>query len=206
MIAYVRGILACVGADFVIVEAGGLGYRIFIPASTLQRLPAVGQEVKLFTHHHVREDAMVLYGFLTLEEQEIFLHLIAISGIGPKGALTMLGALQPAQFIQAILQGDVNALTQISGVGKKTAQRLVLELKDKLFTLTEGLPADWQQGIAELPGYRQDEAYEALLALGYTAQEAGRALAEVRRQAAPDATSDALIRQALRLLMTREVK
>lgn len=204
MIAYVRGSLVFAGSDFVIAEAGGLGYRIYISASTFQRLPAIGQEVKLYTYHHVREDAMVLFGFLTMDEYEIFMHLIGVSGIGPKGALVMLGALQPQQFIQAVVSGDVNVLTQISGVGKKTAQRLVLELKDKLSSLSEGtgttspLPAD-----SAVTG--QDEAYEALLTLGYTSQEATRALTEVRRDSAPDASSDSLIRQALRIMM-REVK
>lgn len=200
MIAYVRGQLACIGADFIISEAGGLGYHIFVPASTFQRLPVVGQEIKLFTYHHVREDAMVLYGFLTREEQEIFMHLIAISGIGPKGALTMLGALQPRQFIQSIVSGDVNALTQISGVGKKTAQRLILELKDKLSSLTGAENMDIRQS-AEVDAGGHDDAYEALLALGYTSQEAGRALAEVRRHSAQDTSSDILVRQALRFLM-----
>lgn len=204
MIAYIRGILACTGSDFIVAEAGGIGYRIFVSASTFQRLPGAGQEVKLFTYQHVREDAIVLYGFLTVEEQDIFLHLIAVSGIGPKGALGMLGALQPQQFIQAIAAGDVNALTQIPGVGKKTAQRLVLELKDKLSSLPASGDTAWTQP-AELSADGQDEAYEALLALGYTAQEAGRALGEVRRQSPPDATAEMLIRQALRL-MTREVK
>lgn len=203
MIAYVRGILTCLGSDFVVLEANGLGYQIFVSASIFPRLPALGQEVKLFTYHHVREDAMLLYGFLTMEEQEIFMHLIAVSGIGPKGALTMLGALQPQQFVQAIVQGDVHVLTQISGVGKKTAQRLVLELKDKLSSLSGeeemGLPQP-----ADMAGDGQDDAYEALLALGYTSQEAGRALAEVRRQSAEKVSSDVLVRQALRLLMTRE--
>ena len=204
MIAYVRGSLVSTGSDFVIVEAGGLGYRIYISAATFQRLPAIGQEVKIFTYHHVREDAMVLFGFLMLEEYEIFMHLIGISGIGPKGALVMLGALPPQQFIQAVVSGDVNVLTQISGVGKKTAQRLVLELKDKLSSLSEGtgvvppLPA-------ELAATGQNEAYEALLALGYTSQEATSALTEARRVSAPDASSDSLVRQALRIMM-REVK
>ncbi len=204
MIAYVRGSLICTGPDFVIAEAGGLGYRIYVSASTFQRLPASGQEVKLFTYHHVREDAMVLFGFLTMEEYEIFMHLIGISGIGPKGALVMLGALQPRQFIQAVVAGDENVLTRISGVGKKTAQRLVLELKDKLAALSaETGPASPLPADAAVMG--QDEAYEALLALGYTSQEAARALTEIRRDAAPDASSDLLIRQALRIMM-REVR
>lgn len=204
MIAYVRGILVCIGSDYVIAEAGGLGYRIYVSASTFQRLPAVGKEVKLLTYHHVREDAMVLFGFLTMDEYEIFLQLIGISGIGPKGALIMLGALQPQQFIQAVVSGDVNVLTQISGVGKKTAQRLVLELKDKLSALADGtemvMPHPEDSALNEA-----DEAYEALLALGYTSQEATRSLAEARRVLAPDAPSESLIRQALRLMM-REVK
>lgn len=205
MIAYVRGQLACIGTDFIILEAGGLGYRIFVSASAFQRLPAVGQEIKLFTYHHVREDAMVLYGFLTREEEEIFMHLIAISGIGPKGALTILGALEPRQLIQSIVSGDVNALTQIPGIGKKTAQRLILELRDKLSSLPATESMDVQRP-ADMAGGGHGDAYEALLALGYTSQEAGRALVEVRRQSAGDLTCDAFVRQALRFLMTREVK
>jgi len=202
VIAYVRGILSQIGTDFVIVEAGGLGYQVFVPSSTLQRLPNVGQELKLCTHHHVREDAIVLYGFLNSEEQAIFMHLIAISGIGPKGALAMIGALQPGRFVQAVAFGDVDALTQIPGVGKKTAQRLVLELKDKLSALQGGtIPEEAFLRNADTPT-SEGEAYEALLALGYTTQEAARALAEVRRNLPEDTASDILVRQALRVLMT----
>lgn len=206
MIAYVRGILSYIGSDFVIIETAGLGYQIFIPMSTLQRLPAIGQELKLFTHHHVREDAIVLFGFLTPEEQAIFMHLISVSGIGPKGAITMLGALQPGRFVQAISLGDVNALMQIPGVGKKTAQRLVLELKDKLQAADAGTIQEEMKICSQTAGSVEDEAYEALLALGYTAQEAGRVLAEVRRDLPEDASSDMLVRQALRAMMTRGVK
>lgn len=206
MIAYVRGILSQVGTDFAIVEAGGLGYQVFITSSALQRLPALGQEIKLFTYHYIREDAMVLYGFLNIEEQAIFMHLISISGIGPKGALSMLGSLQPGQFVQAVVLGDVEALTQIPGVGKKTAQRLVLELKDKVSALPGVDNCDTSLMRKEVSTSSQGEAYEALLALGYTTQEAGYALTEVRRNLPEDTVSDILVRQALRVLMTREVR
>lgn len=206
MIAYIRGILSQLGNDFIIVEAAGLGYQIFVAASTLQRLPALGQEVKVFTYHCVREDAMTLYGFINTEEQAVFMHLISISGIGPKGALTMLGALDPGRFVQAVAMGDVDALTKIPGVGKKTAQRLVLELKDKINILLGSSVHEVVHQSMETASSSQGEAYEALLALGYTVQEAGHALTEVRRNLPAETASDTLVRQALRVLMTREGK
>jgi holliday junction DNA helicase RuvA len=206
VIAYVRGTLTHIGSEYIVVEAGGLGYRIFVPGSTIGRLPVVGQEIKLHTYHHVREDAMTLFGFLTHDEHDIFNHLISVSGIGPKGALTILGGLEPHQFIQAVIQGELQVLTKISGIGKKTAERLILELKDKLGTLAACNVSLNHESRIDATVYGGDEAFEALVALGYTSQEANRALTEARKCLPSTAPVDALIRQALRSVMTREVK
>jgi Holliday junction DNA helicase RuvA len=206
LIAYIRGPLESKGPDYVIVEAAGLGYRVFVPGSIMQKLPLIGQEVKLHTYYHVREDAIMLYGFLTTEELTIFTQLISVSGIGPKVALSILGALPPQQFVRAIAHGELTALVQVPGVGKKTAQRLVLELKDKfpLGDTTSDVPAGI--GAETVTSTEQEDAMAALLALGYTLQEAGRALQEARRSLPADAAVDQLIRQALRAVTTREGK
>ena len=131
MIALVRGTLAYKSIDHVIVDVGGVGYRLSIPLSTFYSLPESG-EVSLFTHTHVREDALLLYGFLTLEEKDLFVILIGISGIGPKLAINILSHIPAGELKRAIAAGDIKRLSGLPGIGKKTAERLVLELKDKV--------------------------------------------------------------------------
>lgn len=168
MIGYVRGKVVQLVPDCCLIEVQGIGYRVFIPASTREEL-TVGREAVLYTYLHVREDALLLYGFGTQEEHDLFLKLVSVSGIGPKVGIGILSAIKPAAFVQAISNKDLSVLTSISGIGKKTAERIVLELKDKIGSFAANNEADItiSQGDESL----QQQAIEALLALGYNQAE-----------------------------------
>ena len=179
MYAYIRGILEEVDNQRVVVEANGVGYLIFVPNSVLHRLPPAGERIRLFTYFHLREDTQELYGFLEQEEKRFFEKLITVSGVGPKAALGMLSAFSARQLATAIVTGDRKLLCTAPGIGKKTAERILLELKDKIDqnALAEG-------GAAPVPTVQWNEermeALEALQALGYPAAEAEHALAGVQ--------------------------
>ena len=158
MYAYISGKLEGVAEDAVIIDNHGIGYQILVPSSTLDRLPSVGGEVKVYTYLQVREDAMVLFGFLTKEELELFKRLITVTGIGPKGALAILGTLSVDDLRFAILSGDAKAIAAAPGIGVKTAQRVILDLKDRMdfleaFEGTAGQPR--RRGGQERSGRRE---------------------------------------------------
>ncbi|MCH4157727.1 MAG: Holliday junction branch migration protein RuvA [Acidaminococcaceae bacterium] len=181
MIGSVTGQVAYVSSDYCLVEtSGGVGYRIFMPATQLTSL-TVGQEVKVLTSTIVREDAILLYGFLTREYYNLFTLLLTVNGIGPKGARGILSAVKPDAFYLAIQSRDVKALTKLPGIGKKTAERMVLELKDKVGGLTgsetEGTDVAAAFGAAE--GSPVNEALEVLTSLGYTNSEILPALQKI---------------------------
>ena len=132
VISYIRGPLEEKREDSVVVEAGNIGYRIFIPSSVLGELPGLGEEVKIYTYFSVREDGMSLYGFLSKQDLEMFRQLIGVNGVGPKSALGILSALKPDVLRMAVLSGDAKAISKAPGVGAKTAQRIILDLKDKV--------------------------------------------------------------------------
>ena len=201
MIAMVKGILMEKGeGEAVVMTSGGLGLRMMCSMNTLSGLPQSGAECTLYTHMNVREDAMELFGFLKREERDMFRRLISVSGIGPKSALAILGSMPLSDLRLAILTGDANALSRAPGIGKKTAQRLSLELKDKLAqdALAGGVSMDDIVITADVDAPVQDAVSEAMLALkslGYTPQEAANALKGVKGQAD---TPDELIKLALR--------
>lgn len=198
MIAFVEGTLAEVSIDGAVVDVGGLGYRLLMPASALRHLPAVGERVRLHAHLHVREDAMVLFGFASAEQRETFRVLLGVSGIGPKGALAVLGAYEPDAFRRAIAAEDLDALTLIPGVGKKTAARMVLELREKL-----GLPgADGIPGATPRRRTALAEVRGALLSLGYSAAEASAAVDALGAANGHDEPVEELLRRALKELAT----
>jgi Holliday junction DNA helicase RuvA len=176
MYAYIHGILDEVENQRVVIDANGVGYLIFVPNSILHRLPPRGEKVKLFTFFYQREDSQELYGFLEKEEKQFFEKLITVSGVGPKAALNMLSAFTGRQLAVAIVTGDRRLLCTAPGIGKKTAERIILELKDKIDN-----EAITSQGETPVPITRWNnermEALEALQALGYPAAEAERALA-----------------------------
>ena len=132
MYAYIKGELAEINTDHIVIEAGGIGYQVFISLQTFDYLPSVGENLKIYTYLYLREDAMILYGFLTKDDLELFKLLISVSGIGPKGGLAILSTLEADDLRFAILSGDAKAISKAPGVGGKTAQRVILELKDKL--------------------------------------------------------------------------
>lgn len=195
MIALLTGTLALKEADRVVVKtASGVGYECFVPTRSLASLPPTGQTVELHTHLAVREDALTLFGFVTAEERRVFQRLITASGVGPKLALAMLSQLSAERIVRAIREHDLAALSSVSGVGKKTAERVVLELKDK----TDDLKGEARGERREA----SDAATRALVKLGYSATEADDA---VRRVLAKDGARETaeLVKSALTFLAGR---
>lgn len=178
MYSYIKGRLTELEEDRIVVEAGGIGYNVYTTAQTFHYLPSVGEEVKVYTYLHIREDAMILYGFLTKDDLRIFKLLIGVNGIGPKGALAILSVMTTDDLRFAVLGDDAKAISRAPGVGAKTAQRLILELKDKL-SLEDAfeLKSEHVQQAAESSAKgAKNEAVQALVALGYSSSEALKAI------------------------------
>ena len=197
MISYVRGVLDYKEPNLVIVDINGIGYEVFVPLSTYQKLPAVGGQVKLHTYHHVREDAMQLYGFLSSEEKEVFELVLSISGVGTKVALSILSFISVNEFRRAIAQGDMKTLTKIPGIGKKSAERMVLELKDKIGDIHID-----ERMLRLLEAESTNDAVSALLTLGASQSAAEYAVYRAERLLGEEAKIEDLIAQALKLLGT----
>ena len=179
MIGYLRGRLRSAQPELVIVDVGGVGYEVHVPLSTWYEIEALAAsdenaEVELVIHTHVRDDALQLYGFASDRERQLFLRLIAVSGIGPRLAQTILSGMPPGDFVAALGRGDVRALTTIPGVGKKTAERMVLELKDKVRDLAGPDQPKAARGA-------EDDLVAALVNLGYKASAAEKAVSSVER-------------------------
>lgn len=182
MISYIRGELAAIEPEKVIVDVNGVGYGIYIPAQAMNRLPSIGSEVKLHTYLNVKEDAMQLFGFLTRDDLEVFKLVIGVSGIGPKGGLNILSQLSPNDLRFAVVSNDVKAIQAAPGIGKKTAEKLIIELKDKLKledVLEQESIAGEQAKTTDLVGEVQAEAVQALVALGYGSTESLQAVKKV---------------------------
>lgn len=173
MIAYIKGIVTHRLVEAVYVNVHDVGYRVYVPSSVQSHLQ-VGEETCLYTYTNVREDAIQLYGFLTIEDYELFLMLISVSGVGPKLGLGILSAISPDQFVGLIISGDTKGLQKLPGIGKKSAERLVLELKDKIESLGIAgtfTPSGTISALVKAPVGVTEEVVEALMALGYSAQE-----------------------------------
>lgn len=198
MFYYLSGVLTLPDPSTAVIDCGGVGFKLTVSSCTLQKLAGKdGQTVKLFTHMDVKEDALELYGFYTEAEQESFRKLITVSGVGPKAAIAVLSALSPERLAQAVSAGDTKAITAANGVGKKIAERIILELKDKL-----GVPGlggiESESGFAAPIGDNASDALSALLVLGYSRSEANAAI----RAADPAGKSvEDIIKKALSLLM-----
>jgi Holliday junction DNA helicase RuvA len=175
MIASLKGRLESLGGDGAVIDVGGIGFRVYMPTSTLTTLGAVGSEVKLHTHLHLREDNATLYGFASAEELGLFRVLIGISGLGPRLALAVLSAMSTESLAAAVTTGNADLLTGIPGIGKKMANRLVLELKDKL-------GAGWAIAPAAQVAQENADVLAALTSLGYSVSEATRAVASLTRE------------------------
>lgn len=200
MITYIKGTVEEIGTDCVVLDHHGMGYRILVPGNVPKQLPEQGQEVKLHTYFHVREDAMQLFGFLAKGDLEMFRLLITVSGIGPKGALGILSVLSANDLKFAILAGDVKTISSAPGIGKKTAEKTVLELKDKVKledAFEEKLKETEDVDGRDLQGVRQD-AVEALVALGYSQTEALKAVREI--DITPDMDAEQVLKLGLKKL------
>lgn len=195
MYYYIKGKYITKSDSFAVIEAGGIGYKIYTSALNLEKMPSPGSELTMYTHLYVREDVMDLYGFSTNEEITLFLQLMSISGIGPKAALSIMSVMTCEQFALAVITDDIKAITKAQGVGPKVAQRIVLELRDKLKT-ADALPENTKSMIAEQENHCS-EAVTALVVLGYTAGEAKRAVSSVD----PDLPVELIIKEALKILM-----
>lgn len=207
MISYVKGPLIDIWEDMIVVEAGGLGYNIHVPLTVVEALPKAGTEVKIYTSLQVREDAMTLYGFLGRQELLMFKQLLGVNGIGPKAALGLLSALRSDDLRMAIISGDAKAISRAPGIGPKTAQRVILDLKDKI-KMEDILPSGGLDGssgsVAEAVSAASGmegagkEAIEALVALGYSMMEAGKAVRQV--EITETMTAEDVLKASLRYL------
>jgi Holliday junction DNA helicase RuvA len=197
LIAHLRGRILEKHPNRIIVEVNGVGYDVSVPLSTFYGLGEPGGEIALRIHTHVREDALALYGFASLLEQDLFERLIGVSGIGPKLALAVLSGIEPLELVQAIERGDLARLTAIPGVGKKTSERIVLELKDRLPHVRPAAVA--VGGEPQAPALR-DDLLSALTNLGYHRPLAEKAVESALRAAGPDAGFERTLKQALREL------
>lgn len=200
MIGRIRGILVHKQAPLVLVEVGGVGYELQVPMTTLFQLPELGSEVSLVTHFVVREDAQLLYGFIEEGDRSLFRQLIKVNGVGPKLALTILSGMDAQSFARCVQRDDISSLVALPGVGKKTAERLLVEMRDKLkdwLVRVDTVDGDAESGIALAP--LTDivaDAEGALVTLGYKLQEASRMVAAVNDDSVVE--SEELIRRALK--------
>lgn len=203
MIQFIKGELVALGDDRIIVETGGIGYGIFMPVSTMNMLPKTGSQVKIYTYLNVKEDAMQLFGFLTPDDLNVFKLVIGVNGIGPKGGQAILSVLSPDDLRFAVLSNDVKAIQKAPGIGKKTAEKLILELRDKLSiedALEHSVSKESATGSgAGQFGEVQSEAVQALTALGYGSTEALKAVKQVEIDASSDVES--VLKMALKFMI-----
>jgi Holliday junction DNA helicase RuvA len=207
MIDFLRGHIVHREADYLVLDVHGIGYRLFC-ANPFAIQQEAGKEITLFAHHNVREDAVTLFGFQSREEQTLFRRLLIVTGIGPRVALGILSFGRPEAIVSAIYQEDIDFLVKLPGIGRKTAQRIVLDLKDKLSdlpmlqvtsTVLSGTPAS-MGGSSRAGGLAWQEAKQALAALGYTEAEIDRIWPNVQQNVNSGVTTDVLIKQALQAL------
>lgn len=205
MISYIRGELCDIEEQKAIVDVNGVGYGIYMPQQALSLLPPMGQQVKIHTYLNIREDAMQLFGFLTKEDLNVFRLLIGVNGIGPKAGLNILSCLSPDELRFAVLSGDAKAISATPGIGKKSAEKLILELKDKLniedmleHAAHGGDSEDLASGTDTASNTMQAEAVQALTALGYGSAESLRAV----KKSSPECSSvEDILKEALKFLL-----
>lgn len=196
MFAYIKGTLEEKSKDFVVVETAGIGYKIFMSAKSIDKLNNK-EQVKIYTYYYVREDNISIYGFVTNEELKMFELLLSVSGIGAKSAITMLSNITPSEFALAVITNDTTKLTKIQGIGKKTAARMILELKDKLKTEEAIEIQDNVEAITISSNENSEEAIAALQILGYTKKQIIEALQKVEKK---QLTVEEIIKACLKIL------
>ena len=199
MISFIRGELVSIKSGEIVVDVNGVGYGIFMSEYTISSLPRIGKEVQVHTYLNVREDAMQLFGFLKQEDLEVFKLLLLVNGIGPKAGLSILSTLTPDELRFAVMSGDVKAISKSPGVGKKTAEKLIIELKDKL-KLTDIFPEDNSLDVAdEANDGNYHEAIQALVSLGYGQSESYKAVKGIDLE---NRTTEEILKEALRNMMS----
>lgn len=202
MISYVRGELVAIEEDKVILDVNGVGFGIYMPAQAMSMLPPLGEEIRLHTYMNVREDAMQLFGFLTKDDLKVFKLLIGVSGIGPKGGLSILSQLSPDDLRFAVMANDAKTISSAPGIGKKTAEKLIIELKDKLSiedVLNKAVENETATTVTNAGNEIQAEAVQALVALGYGSTESMKAVKKVLLD--EDTTVEDVLKQALKNMM-----
>jgi holliday junction DNA helicase RuvA len=199
MIAHIQGFLHFKSPEYLVIDVDGIGYQVHVPLSTFYDLPQLGSTVSLHIHTHVREDALQLYGFQSPEEKALFVRLISISGIGPRLAVNILSGISPAELVDSLIQNNLARLISVPGVGRKTAERIMVELRDKVSTLlpghdvTEPVKATADEAMIE-------DALSALLNLGYKKGVAQRAIENARKRLQGEITLESLLKESLRAL------
>ena len=199
MIAHIQGFLHFKSPEYLVIDVDGIGYQVHVPLSTFYGLPQVGSTVSLHIHTHVREDALQLYGFQSPEEKTLFIHLIGISGIGPRLAVNILSGISPAELVESLGQNNLARLISIPGVGRKTAERIMVELRDKVSTLSPGHDVTVTVKPAADEAMIED-ALSALVNLGYKKGVAQRAIENARNRLEGEITLESLLKESLREL------
>jgi Holliday junction DNA helicase RuvA len=195
MIGYIRGILQEKKCTSILVDVNSIGYNVIIPLSTYEALPEINEEVKLYTYLHIREDLIELYGFISVKERDLFMDLISISDIGPKTAINILSKMKVDQFKQAILNKDINSLKNIPGIGKKTAERLIVELKDKIDNVKET-----EKIKPKISSQVKEDAIAALVSLGYKISSVKEVIRNIEPNLDENTSVEEVIKEALRHL------
>ena len=199
MIAHIHGFLHFKSPEYLVIDVDGIGYQVHVPLSTFYGLPQVGSTVSLHIHTHVREDALQLYGFQSPEEKTLFIHLIGISGIGPRLAVNILSGISPAELVESLGQNNLARLVSIPGVGRKTAERIMVELRDKLSSLSPGHDVTATAKPAANEAMIED-ALSALVNLGYKKGMAQRAIENAGKRLEGEITLESLLKESLRQL------
>jgi len=196
MYEYIKGIFKSIEKEYIVIECGNIGYKIFTSGSTISNIPAIDQQVKIYTHQIVREDFIGLYGFLTREEISMFNLLISINGVGPKAALSLMSIANVSTLKYAIITDDDKLITKAPGIGKKIAQRIILELKDKI-NIEDAMPKGATINHIDIDNEKLSEAVGALIALGYSDKEAEKAVEKADRSK----SVEDIIKECLKILM-----
>jgi Holliday junction DNA helicase RuvA len=201
MIGSLRGLLAAKNTERIVIDVGGVGYEVSVPLSTFTELPEEGAEISILTHTHVREDVLVLFGFLTSLEREVFRLLITVSGVGPRLALNLLSGLSAPEVVRGIVEGNVAPIVSVPGIGRRTAERLLIDLRERMMKLdvpagTDATPRKRGDGKVDREA---EDALAALKHLGYRPAQAEKVLAEVR-ESLPGAPLERILRESLRQL------
>ncbi len=196
MYEYIKGIFKSIEKEYIVIECGNIGFKIFTSGSTISNMPAIDQQIKIYTHQIVREDFIGLYGFLTKDEISMFNLLISINGVGPKAALSLMSIANVSTLKYAIITDDDKLIIKAPGIGKKTAQRIILELKDKI-ALGDAMPKGTTISDIDIDNEKLSEAVGALIALGYSDKEAEKAIEKANRS---NSVED-IIKECLKILM-----